>query len=73
MSGAEMAKIIGQVGMYYPPMNHRVGRWGCRVRVLDVRESFGRLDYEIEATDGVGRVWVGAGRVELEDNGQEEN
>jgi hypothetical protein len=57
----EMAALIGRQGTL------RVQREGftVRVRILDVRVSYGRRDFLVEPVDGSGRAWVQAKRVRL--------
>jgi hypothetical protein len=37
------------------------------ITVIDARQVFSRIDYQIEPVAGSGRAWVSAGRVELSD------
>lgn len=52
MTVAEMSKVIGLAGLYH------VGGLAFPVRVDDVRERFGRVDYLIVPLGGEGSRWV---------------
>jgi len=64
MTVAELAKNLGKVGTYYP--NGWQGL-GFEVTVKDVRQVFGRLDFEVEPVAGFGRSWVGESSVKFPD------
>lgn len=64
MTVAELAKNIDKVGTYYP--NGPQGL-GFEVTVKDVRQVFGRLDFEVVPVAGFGRSWVGESSVKFPD------
>ena len=63
MSVATLARDIGRVGRYRAQGVEGLLSFG--VRVCDVRQVFGRVDYEIEPIDGAGRCWVSESSVRL--------
>lgn len=64
MTVAELAKSLGKVGTYYPNGSQGLG---FEVTVRDVRQVFGRLDFEVEPVAGRGRSWVGESSVKFPD------
>ena len=64
MSVAEMARCIGRRGRHRAKGVAAALAFGVVVR--DVRQVFGRMDYQIEPVDGAGRCWVSEGSVRLE-------
>ena len=60
MTVAELAKNLGRVGTYHPNGSQGLG---FEVTVRDVRQVFGRLDFEVEPVAGSGRSWVGESSV----------
>jgi hypothetical protein len=63
MSVAALARDIGRVGRYRAQGVE--GLLSFSVRVCDVRQVFGRVDYEVEPVDGAGRCWVSESSVRL--------
>ncbi len=63
MTAVEAARIVGKVG--------RVSRegLGVEVRILDVKESYGRTRYLVTPVAGTGAVWVEYVRLENEELG----
>lgn len=59
MSVAELAKAIGQVGTL------NLEGLVIPVKVRDVRQQWGRVDYWVEPVGGDGLKWVSAERVRL--------
>ena len=43
-----------------------------QVKVTDVRQVFGRIDYEVTPTQGSGSQWVESSRVTLDQTGEPE-
>lgn len=44
----------------------RAGTLEVRVRILDARETFGRIDLLVSPVEGSGQAWVSADRVKVE-------
>ena len=65
MSVAEMARSIGRHGKYRAQGVE--GALAFSVVVRDVRQVFGRMDYQVEPVDGFGRCWVSESSVSLDD------
>jgi len=40
-----------------------IGNMQVKVRIIDVRQVFGRIDYNVTPTDGNGNIWVESNRV----------
>lgn len=55
----ELAELIGRVGEWV------IGPIGVRVRVIDARRVFNRLDLKIEPVAGSGQKWVSSEAVAL--------
>lgn len=62
MSVKEMAANIGKVGLL------SIQSLRVRVTVLDVRVTFGRIDFQVTPVDGQGDVWIESSRVSFEDS-----
>jgi hypothetical protein len=61
VSAAELAGFIGREALAdLEPRGLRV-----RVRIIDARHVFGRIDARIEPTDGEGSAWVSLDRLEV--------
>lgn len=58
MTAAEAAKLIDTFASL------RIEDLTIDVRIMDVRESFGRTDYKIAPINGQGEQWVSADRVQ---------
>jgi hypothetical protein len=60
LTAAEGAKLIGQTGYY------QVGELSFCVEIQDVRNGgWGRTEYQIQPSSGIGLTWVNADRVKL--------
>lgn len=59
MDAISLNKNIGKEGTL------RFGKLGFRVRIVNCRELFGRLEYEVEPANGWGMKWVTAEKVEV--------
>lgn len=65
MSVAELAKVIGKTGTLAVDVSGGVG-WYVPVSVVDVRQSWGEVQYQVAPAVGAGAlVWVKAYRVTL--------
>jgi hypothetical protein len=60
MQVAEQAAKIGKQGLFHVEKGFKTA-----VIIQDVREVFGRLDYNIRPADGIGNLWVSSERVTL--------
>ena len=60
MSTKELAKYIDREGILRFDFKHGLG---VCVKVVDVRESYGRIDVMVEPINGVGQAWVSEGRI----------
>ena len=59
MDAISLNKNIGSYGTL------RFGKLGFKVKVINCRQLFGRLEYEVEPANGWGTRWVVAERVEV--------
>jgi hypothetical protein len=57
MNALEMAQSIGKTGFL------QIDKMQFHVKILNVRESFGRLDFHVTPVDGNGSQWVDSHRV----------
>lgn len=68
MNGTEILTLIGR------PADVDLNGMIVRVRISDVKSSYGNIRYQVTPLSGSGSVWVDAGRVQLvtseERNGQ---
>lgn len=51
---------IGKEAVYFQEIG-----MGIHVTILDIRQAFGRIDYQVKATYGGGIKWVMADNVKL--------
>ena len=51
---------IGKEAVYFQERG-----MGIHVKIQDIRQAFGRIDYEVQATFGGGTKWVMADNVKL--------
>lgn len=59
MSIKDLAAILGKEAAY------KVGGMEILVTVLDVRNAYGRIDYQIVPIKGCGTVWVSSDNVKI--------
>lgn len=59
MTIAQLSKAIGTQGVW------AIGGVNVTVNVLDVRQAYGRIDYQIEPVSGTGCVWVSDSSLKL--------
>lgn len=59
LTAKEINKYLGKVG-FLETENHKLR---VKVECVDVRESFGRLDVQVEPVDGNGSAWVSESRM----------
>jgi hypothetical protein len=64
MSVKDLAKAIGRTGLYH------VGTLKFDVKVMDVRQVFGRIDFLVTPEHGNGQQWVESSRVQLDEAAQ---
>lgn len=61
------AALVGQVVLFTVPIENRgTEQFQVFVRVLDVRNAYGRTDYKVEPRDGRGSAWVRKSSLEVE-------
>jgi hypothetical protein len=58
MNAAEMAANIGKTGLLSTEKTLQI-----TVKISDVRQVFGRLDYLVSPANGTGSTWVESSRV----------
>jgi len=61
VSVLELAAIIGRLGLL------RVDGLGVAVEIVNVRQAYGQVRYDVKPVAGTGTVTVAADRVTLED------
>jgi len=71
MGIAEMAKVLGRAGRWEPTTPE--GGLSVDVRIVDVRQAYGKLQYRIVPLSGTGEVWVSAANVSVRDSGSLES
>lgn len=59
MTVKELASFIGKQGFL------NIDNMQVKVTVMDVRQVFGRIDFQITPMDGNGNNWVEASRVNM--------
>ena len=62
MTTAELMKFIGQTATYTPDLGI-----AFRVRITDVKQSYGHIRLLIEPVNGSGARWVQLSALDLED------
>lgn len=60
MTGQEIVRVIGEKGFLYVEETLTI-----QVTVLDVKQAYGQLRYEVSPVAGTGRKWVAADRVRM--------
>jgi hypothetical protein len=61
MGWQKVSAAVGREGV----LTTQRERLKIRVRIVDARKSYGRVDYLVEAIEGSGRAWVSSKRVRL--------
>lgn len=58
MTAKELMKQIGKDAVYHEELGLKV-----KVKILDARQQFGRVDYQVMPLAGEGDAWVSESRV----------
>jgi hypothetical protein len=64
MTATELAKYINREGDW------QTGELRVRVKIVDVKKAYGRLDYRITPIAGSGEQWINGEAVKLDKNGK---
>lgn len=64
MTAREAKQLLGKVGSL------DLGGLSVNVKILDVREAYGRVDFLVEPVAGSGQVWKAESNVKVQKGGQ---